>query len=162
MKWLLIVIGVIVGIFVIVYLIGLSLPRNHSAQVREVIPANIEKVWHRVTTVSEFASWRNDMTTTEIGNDSQWVEVAGRMRIPMKITEREPMKRMVTVINSSDLPFGGEWVYVLQPQGDSTVLTITEDGEVRAPVFRFVSAFVMGHTATLKKYMAALKQSLSK
>jgi hypothetical protein len=33
-----------------------------------------------------------------------------------------------------------------------TELTITENGEVYNPLFRFVSRFIMGHAATIEKY----------
>jgi hypothetical protein len=35
-------------------------------------------------------------------------------------------------------------------------MRITEDGEVYNPVFRFVSKFVMGQTATLDAYLKAM------
>jgi len=159
MRWLLIIVAIIIGLVVIVYMVGMILPRKHVAVVQALIPATSEKVWNRITAVAQFPNWRKDMTTIQIVNDSEWTEVSGRMRIPMKMQEREPMRRMVAVINSKDLPFSGEWVYELQPQGDSTLVTITENGEVGPPIFRFVSKFIMGHTATLNKYVSSLQES---
>jgi hypothetical protein len=40
------------------------------------------------------------------------------------------------------------------------MLRITEDGEVYNPVFRFVSRFVMGHTATMDKYLADVGKAI--
>jgi hypothetical protein len=59
------------------------------------------------------------------------------------------------------LPFGGTWVYEIVPEGDSCTLTITEHGKVYNPLFRFVSRFIMGHTATIDSYLAALNAKLS-
>jgi hypothetical protein len=59
-------------------------------------------------------------------------------------------------IADKDLPYGGQWTYELEPQGLQTALRITEDGEIYNPVFRFVSRFVMGHTATIDNYLRAL------
>lgn len=159
MKWLLGLFVVLIGIVAIVFFVGLCLPRRHTAMISAVIPAPVEQVWGRITTVAEFPRWRKDMTSIQIVNDSEWVEVAGKMRIPMKMSSRDLMKRMVAVINSNDLPFGGEWVYELQSSGGSTQVTITENGEVRQPVYRFVSQFIIGRTATLKKYISSLQDS---
>jgi hypothetical protein len=62
----------------------------------------------------------------------------------------------VTHITDKALPFGGSWDYRLEPAGNDTRVTITENGEVYNPVFRFVSRFLMGHTATIDKYLTAL------
>ena len=63
------------------------------------------------------------------------------------------VRRLVTRIADTGLPFGGQWTYELVPDGEGTRLTITEDGEVYNPLFRFVSRFVMGHTATIERYL---------
>lgn len=159
MKWLLRILLVLIGIVAIVYVVGLCLPRQHTAMMSAVIPASVDQVWKRITTVADFPRWRKDMTSIQIVNDSQWVENAGSMHVPMRMGERDSLKRAVVVINSNDLPFGGEWVYELQPQGNSTQVTITENGEVRQPFFRFVSAFIMGRTATMRKYLSSLQDS---
>jgi hypothetical protein len=67
----------------------------------------------------------------------------------------------VTRIADPSLPFGGTWTYDLKPQGSGTELTITEDGEVYNPIFRFMSKFVFSQTATIEAYQASLKRKLS-
>jgi hypothetical protein len=57
----------------------------------------------------------------------------------------------------SGLPFGGTWTFEVTPIGDGgSVVRITEDGEVYNPVFRFVSRYFMGYTATIDSYLKAL------
>jgi hypothetical protein len=51
---------------------------------------------------------------------------------------------------------GGTWTHELTPDGSGTRLTITERGWVGNPIFRFVSRFVMGQTATIDSYLHAL------
>ena len=75
----------------------------------------------------------------------------------MVVESAEPPKRMVARIVDQDLPFGGRWEYDIVPDGpDASRVTITERGWVSNPIFRFVSRFVMGHTATLDAYLRAL------
>ncbi|MGH9824216.1 MAG: LIC10604 family protein, partial [Blastocatellia bacterium] len=63
---------------------------------------------------------------------------------------------MVTRIADANLPFGGSWKYEIEKAGDGSIITITEDGEVYNPVFRFVSRFIMGHSATIEGYLKDL------
>ena len=39
--------------------------------------------------------------------------------------------------------------------------TITENGEVYNPIFRFLSRYVMGYTATMDRYLQAVQNKLS-
>jgi hypothetical protein len=70
-----------------------------------------------------------------------------------------PGERVVNRIADPSLPFGGRWIYDLAPDGSGTALTITEEGEVYNPVFRFVSRFIMGHTRTIDRYIADLQRA---
>jgi hypothetical protein len=80
----------------------------------------------------------------------------------IEIETAVPDQRLVTRIADKSLPFGGSWTYIVIPRGDSTTLRITEDGKVYNPVFRFVSRFVLGHTATMKKYPADIGRYFEK
>ncbi|MGH9763547.1 MAG: LIC10604 family protein, partial [Blastocatellia bacterium] len=59
-------------------------------------------------------------------------------------------------IADANLPFGGSLKYEIEKAGDGIIITITEDGEVYNPVFRFVSRFIMGHSATIEGYLKDL------
>jgi hypothetical protein len=48
------------------------------------------------------------------------------------------------------------WTLKLEPMDGSTMLRITEQGEVYNPVFRFVSRFVIGQTRTIETYLRNL------
>jgi hypothetical protein len=66
----------------------------------------------------------------------------------------------VNRIADPKLPFGGSWTYEVSAAGSGTELNITENGEVYNPLFRFVSRFIMGHTATIEKYQRDLAARL--
>jgi hypothetical protein len=65
----------------------------------------------------------------------------------------EPPHLFVNQIADPSLPYGGTWTFVLEESSGGTLLRITEDGEVRNPIFRFMSRFVFGHTSTLENYL---------
>jgi hypothetical protein len=71
-------------------------------------------------------------------------------------------KRLVGRITDTSLPFRGSWTYVLQSEGTGTRLSITENGEVYNPIFRFMSRFVFGHTATMERYLVDLAAHVQK
>jgi hypothetical protein len=47
----------------------------------------------------------------------------------------------------------------LHAEGGKTTVSITEDGDVYNPVFRFVSRFFIGHEATITTYLANLQKA---
>jgi hypothetical protein len=80
---------------------------------------------------------------------------------PYEAIESTAPRRLVVRIADPTLPFGGTWTYDITPAGQSCSLTITEDGEVYNPLFRFVSRFIIGQTATLDAYIKALNAKLT-
>lgn len=77
-----------------------------------------------------------------------------RSRSEARASERRG--HFVAYIADRGLPFGGSWDYRIEPDGTGSKLTITENGEVYNPSFGFVSRYLMGHTATIDKHLAAL------
>ena len=158
MKWLLIVVAVLVVLVGTVALIGYSLPQNHTASRSAQLSPAPDSVWSIITNVEGYPSWRTEVKSVERieGPSLSWREVSGGDRITYETTAVEKPAHFVTHIADKGLPFGGSWDYRIEPSGSGSKLTITENGEVYNPIFRFVSRFVMGHTATIDKYLTAL------
>lgn len=159
MKVLLIIIGVLVVVTVVVYIWGSMLPVRHTATVEADINASPEAVWKRINEPAVFPTWRSDLKAVDVKYDTEWIEHGKYGDIPFRKKEEVPQQKLVTVINSKDLSFGGEWVYELSANNKGTHLSITENGEVYSPVFRFISKYFMGHQSSLKKYIADLQSS---
>ncbi len=86
----------------------------------------------------------------------RWVEHGADGTIPYEVVERRPGERLVTQIADDDLPFGGTWSFELADAPGGTRVRITEDGEVYNRFFRFMSRYVLGHTAGVERYLADL------
>ena len=56
--------------------------------------------------------------------------------------------------------FGGSWTFELRAQGSYTQLTITENGEVYNPLFRFVAKYIMGYNSSMDKFLGQLQLAL--
>ncbi|HEX4682256.1 MAG TPA: SRPBCC family protein [Gemmatimonadaceae bacterium] len=161
MKWLLIIAAVVVAVVALVVVVGALLPRDHVAARTARIPAPAAAVWDAITDVGAFPRWRKDVTRVEqlpaTPTGPSWREFSSSGAITMVIDVAEPPRRLVSRIADPHLPFGGWWEYVITPDGpDASVVAITEHGSVYNPVFRFVSKFIMGHTATIDAYLRAL------
>ena len=69
--------------------------------------------------------------------------------VPVDVVESDPPRRQVTRVKDTEKMFGGTWTITIAPSPTGSTLTITEDGWVGNPIFRFVSRYVMGHHATM-------------
>ena len=80
--------------------------------------------------------------------------------VVMEVVEAVPPQRFVTRIADPDQPFGGTWTFEIAPDPAGSRLTITERGEVYNPIFRFMSRFIFGYTATMESFLRALRARL--
>ena len=165
MKWLIIAIVALVVMVALALFTGFMLPVAHVASRTARLKASPQTVWDVITGPPD---WRPDVRSyinLPLRDGRQaWTEMSKDARaITFERLESVPPQRMVTRIVTHvepSPPFGGTWTYEIVPDNNGSVLTITENGEVYNPVFRFVSRFVMGHTATIDAYLKALKAKL--
>jgi len=141
--------------------IGYMLPVAHVASADAMIAAPPDHVFALLTDVSAYPRWRPDVSRVEVLSRApvRWRERGSTGDITFEIQENMAPARLVTRIADPTLPFGGTWTFQLTPTSGGTRVTITEHGEVYNPVFRFVSRFVFGHTATIEQFLTALKRA---
>jgi uncharacterized protein YndB with AHSA1/START domain len=144
----------------VVLLVGWLLPVSHVAARRAAVAATPEALFALLIDVDHYPQWREGVTATQrlpsVEGRTRFVEVSGSDSLTFEILDATAPRRLVTRIAGEGLPFGGQWVFDVEPQGDKSRLTITEHGEVYSPLFRFVSRFVMGHTSTIDTYLGSV------
>ena len=152
--------GGLVLVGVVVTAIGYGLPQTHVATKDALLTAGPQELFERITDVARYPDWRPDVSTVEVVSREplRWREQSGGDTITYEVVERASPTRLVVRIADPDLPFGGTWTYDLRGEGEGTRLTITERGEVYNPVFRFMSRFVFGHSASIEQMLEALTQ----
>ena len=164
MKWLFMVLAVLAVVIVVVSTAGWLLPVAHTASRQQRFAAPPDVIWRAITDVDAFPAWRPDVARVERLPDREgravWIEEGGSDRMTIAVERSEPPRRLVTRIEPG-LPFGGTWTYEIAPDGAGSMMTITEDGEVYNPIFRFMSRFVFGHDGTIAAYLEALDAKLS-
>ncbi|MFL5484750.1 MAG: SRPBCC family protein [Gemmatimonadaceae bacterium] len=157
MKYVLMAAGGLVLIVLVVLLIGWMSPVAHRATSEATYRATPEQIFKLITDVESFPRWRPSVERVEVlptsDGHARFREIGKNGSILFEVDSIVQNQRVVTRIADRSLPFGGKWTYEIIPRGDSTSLRITEDGEVYNPLFRFVSRFIFGHTATIDEYL---------
>jgi len=160
---LVIIVGVIVVLAALAALIGSRLPKNHSASKSILLHRSPKEVYDVVRDFGSAPSWRSDVKSIEVKTQPdgkvQFREV-GSDKIDYVVDEDVPGQKLVTRILNTDLGYGGKWTYEFIPEGGGTRVKITEDGEVSNVLFRFMSRYVFGHTATMDSYLTSLAKRL--
>jgi hypothetical protein len=164
MKRLLVIGFVLVAALVLcvgtMALIGWRLPRSHSATRSVLLHRSPSEVYAVIRDVGAGPSWRDDVKQVAVQPQPDgrlhFRETGSNGAVNYELVEDVPGQRMVTRILDQDLGYSGKWTYLLTAENGGTRLTITEDGEVSNVLFRFMSRYVFGHTATLDAYLNAL------
>jgi hypothetical protein len=162
MRLTIFIVAGLVLVMVLVVVIGALLPKAHSVSrtVRIALPP--DALYAVIADVGQYQSWRHEVKTLQRLPDKNgmaaWIEETGGMKIPMRFERMERPTVLVARIDTNELPFSGVWTYRIVPAGPGAAdLTITEDGEVSNPFFRFMSRFVFGQYGTMDAFLKNLQ-----
>ena len=157
MKIFFVALGIIAALIIVIVAIGALLPKRHVATRSARLKAAPETVFRLISGPQD---WRSDL------REYKFYEEDGRhmiretdkhgQTITYEIVLSQYPTQLKRTIADKSLPFGGSWTWQIQSTSEGSVVTITEEGEVRNPVFRFVSRFFIGLTRTLDNYLAML------
>jgi uncharacterized protein YndB with AHSA1/START domain len=166
MKWVVGVVVGLVGLVAVVVGVGLLLPEKHRVSESARFRVSAEQLWEVITSYGAYPTWRSSVSAVErlpdMNGHSVWKETDSHSGdIPYETVESVPNKRLVRRIADPKLPFGGTWTFDLEATTEGVALTITEDGEVYNPVFRFVSRFIFGHTKNIHGYLNDLQTKVT-
>jgi hypothetical protein len=160
MKWILIVFTVLAAILILIALIGWLLPKSHTITREAHFHQPPEAIWRAITDIDAMPTWRQGLKSVKHLPDQNglpaWVETLDSGTIPLATVVSQPPVKLVVRITDPKLPFGGTWTYEIMPIPTGSSLRIREDGEVYNPIFRFVSRFVLGQSATIDAYLKSL------
>jgi hypothetical protein len=136
-KWIAYIAGGLVLLVAGIAIIGARLPRNHTARRTLRIARSPADLWPIVMQATAASS------------------------VPVDVIENDPPHRLVTRVSASERNFGGTWTIAIVPLPQGSDVTITEDGWVANPIFRFISRFVIGHHATMDALLAGVAKRLN-
>jgi hypothetical protein len=136
-KWIAIVAGGLMLVVAGIAAIGSLLPRNHNASRTLRLTRPPVDVWPVLIQATEASD------------------------VPVEVLERDPPRRLVTRVTEKEKNFGGTWTITIGQTSSGSDVTITEDGWVANPIFRFVSRFLIGHHATMDALLKQVAKTLS-
>jgi len=162
MKWIFITLGSLVLVGVLIYAIGYFMSIGHTATVEKKFKINKDELWDILTNYKGYTEWRRGIKELIVDDADQWTEINDYGDIVHYQLEIAEEKRIMTIrIMNKDLPYGGFWEFIIDPQEEGCSLKITESGEVYSPVYRFMSKYIFGHDTTLKNYMEDLETKVN-
>jgi hypothetical protein len=158
MKIVLLVMGGVALLAAGVVVIGALLPKAHVATRSATYRASPERLFSLIAGAQD---WRPDMIHSEgvsEGDGRKLLRETTRngQTITYEVVESVPPRLLTRRIATENLPYGGSWSILLQPNKEGTIVRITENGEVYNPVFRFASRFVIEPNRTIDRYLRAL------
>ena len=137
MKWVVFIVGGLLVLVAAVVAVGFLLPRNHKASRTLRLTRPPADVWPVLIQATEASD------------------------VPVDVLERDPPRRLVTRVTEKEKNFGGTWTITIAPTASGSDVTITEDGWVANPIFRFVSRLLIGHHATMDALLKNVAKTLS-
>ncbi len=164
-PWVLLYIGLgLLGLVALLAVIGSFLSKSHEVSLSLDCPLAPAALWDIIADIPGQTRWRKQLKEvtfiSDAGGKPIWREVMERGRgLPLQTILSDPPKRMVRRICDPRLPFGGEWVYEIEPTSSGSRLTVTEHGEIYQPVFRLLSK-CFDLSATLRAYLRDLEECL--
>jgi len=137
MNILLLIIVILVAIVAVIAAIGATLPREHTAGRTAQFTHPPQDVWARI------------------------IEATSTSPVPVDVLESRPPHLLVTRVKESEKMFGGTWTIAVAPTAGGSTVTITEEGWVANPIFRFISRYVIGHHATMDSLLRQVSQKVN-
>lgn len=161
MHWALIVLGVLVGLFGLMAVVGWMSPVGHTVTRSARLPAAADEVYAVISDLGHTPQWWPQTASAERLDDRNghavWRQkLRNGMALDLEIIETTAPRRFSTRIANDDLPFGGTWIYTITPEGEHCSVTVTENGKIYNPIFRCLARYVFGHAATIESYLRAL------
>ena len=142
MKWVIWIVVALVSVVGVIGLMGFFLPVGHEASRSLDINTPPDRAFALLADVDNYLKWWSGAT------------------VKSEVVERVPPSKIVTRV-VGETQFGGTWTIDITPIESGSRITITERGEVYNVVFRTLSRFVFGHTATMESCLEAVRKRLS-
>lgn len=163
MKALLWIVGILGAGGVLVFMIGWALPIAHEVSSSAALAKPPDVIYSIVSDLASYPTWWSDMSRVEalpsVNGRARFRQHMGADGVVVEVVEAVAPSRFVTRIADPGQPFGGTWTLDITPTATGSTLTVTERGEIYNPLFRFVSRFVMGQTATIDSFLEAVRKA---
>ena len=161
MKIVLLILAVLICVVLVAAIVGACLPRSHEATRSAVFHRPPAELYTAVRDFAALPAWRHDLRGTELlpprDGRACYREFSRHGAITYLVMEDKPAEKLILKIADENLPFGGTWTFEFSSPGAGLGgVRITENGEVKNPLFRFMARFVFGYAGSMENYLRDL------
>ena len=163
-----------------ILVLGLRSPARHEVEVSELLAAPLARVYEAIANIPAYPTWRSSVTKIELIGP---VETSQGERFSFREFRKGGDARGVTYIVVDDTPpskgpgglgrrvhrivggrapYAGQWIFGFEPRGQSTQLTIIDQGEIRNPLMRGVARLFIPPTKAMNQFLIDLRDHLQK
>ena len=101
-----------------------------SSNIKAVILGGLQQVWELILDIENYATWRSDLSKTEVISDTQFIEYTkDGYPTTFTVTLVDPYKRWEFDMENSNMK--GHWIGVFTDKGNETEIDFTECVEVK-------------------------------
>ncbi len=157
---------------------GWRSPVRHEVEVSEVLAAPLARVYEAIANIPAYPTWRSSVSKIELIGP---VETPDGERFSFREFRKGGNARGITYIVVDDTPPSkgpgglgrrvhrivgghvpniGQWIFGFEPRGQTTNLTIIEQGEIGNPLMRGVARLFMPPTKAMNQFLMDLREHL--
>ena len=128
-----------------------------ASNIKSYIPDGLLKVWELILDIENYATWRSDLSKTEVISDTQFIEYTkDGYPTTFTVTLVDPYKRWEFDMENSNMK--GHWIGVFTDKGNETEIDFTERVEVKKWLMKpFVKSYLKKQQA---QFVADIKRAL--
>jgi hypothetical protein len=157
----------LVFLALLVFFVGLFLPKTKSAQRAVEFSAVPEEIWDIVTNIDLQARWRTDLEKVEIVERTPEYEVwteypKSGTPLTFKTRKKRPFDRYEMEIARSTVFSGSRIIELKDLNIDTTRVTISEHAEIKNPFMRVLAHLSFNFGATIDRYVTDLAAELTR
>lgn len=160
-HWFVSILLALTSLVIILYLTGLTIPKEHVATSSREFQSSQHDVWMVLSDFSNWPEWRSDLQEIRLGHNGFTEVLKSGESIDYRIEDFTTPERIVIRIATEGLPYGGSWTFELTSAGNGCRVTITETGEVYNPIFRVISKYFIGQTASMERCLEDLSKKIN-
>ena len=127
------------------------------SNIKAVILGGLQQVWELILDIENYATWRSDLSKTEVISDTQFIEYT-KYGYPttFTVTLVDPYKRWEFDMKNSNMK--GHWIGVFTDKGNETEIDFTERVEAKKWLLKpFVKLYLKKQQA---QFVADIRKAL--
>ena len=127
------------------------------SNIKAVILGGLQQVWELILDIEKYATWRSDLSKTEVISDTQFIEYTkDGYPTTFTVTLVDPYKRWEFDMENSNMK--GHWIGVFNDKGNETEIDFTEFVEAKKWFMKpFVKSYLKKQQA---QFVADIKRAL--